>query len=57
MDTYGDDSEVYENDIEVYLDEFIKSHNIQDMTKETQGRWNAALLYIYKHVFKNNRDC
>lgn len=44
--------EVYENVIENYLAEFCDNLKIEDMTKETQNRWNAALLYINKYVFK-----
>lgn len=47
-----DNIEVYENDIENYLAEFCDNLQIEDMTKETQNRWNAALLYINKYVFK-----
>ena len=47
-----DDIEVYANEIENYLAEFCENMQIDDMTKETQNRWNAALLYINKYVFK-----
>lgn len=52
----GTGIEVYENDISVYLDQYIQERNIEDMRKETQNKWNAALMYIYKYVFKDNRD-
>lgn len=48
--------EVYENDIALYLDQYIQERGIQDMSKETQNKWNACLLYINKYVFKNDRD-
>ena len=48
--------EVYENDITEYLDKYITDKNIADMSKEPQSKWNAALIYIYKAVFKNNRE-
>lgn len=48
--------EVYENDICLYLDQYIKEHDIEDMHKEPQSRWNAALLYINKNYFKTNPD-
>ena len=47
-----DEIEVYANEIENYLAEFCDNMQIEDMTKETQNRWNAALLYINKYVFK-----
>lgn len=51
-----DGIEVYENDITRYLDQYIAEKRIPDMRKEPQSRWNACLLYIYKYVFKDNRD-
>lgn len=62
--------EVFQNDIELYLSQFREEHNIEDMAKEPQSRWNAALMYINKYVFsdksilklnkninKNNTNC
>jgi hypothetical protein len=46
------DVEVFENDIDLYLSQFCKENRIEDMTKEPQSRWTAALIYINKHVFK-----
>ena len=48
--------EVYENGISEYLDQYIQEKNIQDMHKEPQSRWNAALLYINKNYFKLHPD-
>lgn len=66
----ADTPEVFQNDIELYLSQFCEDHNIEDMTKEPQSRWNAALMYINKYVFgdksilklnkninKNNTNC
>ena len=47
--------EVFENDIVLYLSMFCEEHKIKDMTKEPQSRWNAALMYINKHVFGDKR--
>ena len=43
--------EVYEDKISEYLDQYIADHDIVDMHKEPQSRWNAALLYINKYLF------
>lgn len=43
--------EIFENDIELYLDEFCNERKIEDMTKQSQSIWNAALMYINKHAF------
>ena len=47
--------DVYENDIDIYLHEFIDSQYIEDMRKEPQSVWNACLMYIQRHVF-SDRD-
>lgn len=44
--------EVFENAVSEYLQEYIDTHNIEDMHREPQSRWNAALLYINKYYFK-----
>lgn len=44
--------EIYEDQISEYLDQYIDEHDIEDMHKEPQSRWNAALLYINKYLFK-----
>ncbi len=48
--------EVYEDKISEYLDQYIVEHDIEDMHKEPQSRWNAALLYINKYLFKTHKD-
>ena len=47
--------DVYENDIDIYLHEFIQTQYIEDMRKEPQSVWNACLMYIQRHVF-SDRD-
>lgn len=51
----GNQVDVFENDIALYLGMFCEEHKIEDMTKEPQSRWNAALMYINKHVFGDKR--
>ena len=48
--------EVYEDNIYIALDQYIKERGIKDMSKETQGRWNAALMFIRKQVFANSQE-
>lgn len=48
--------EVYEDKITEYLDQYIDEHDIEDMHREPQSRWNAALLYINKNLFKVHKD-
>lgn len=47
--------EVFENDIELYLKLFCEERNIENMAEQSQSVWNAALMYIKKHVFNDKR--
>lgn len=49
-------SQVYENDMELYLSQFCKDQKIEDIRQESQSVWNAALMYIKRHAF-NDPDC
>ena len=49
-------SQVYENDMELYLSQFCKDQKIGDIKQESQSVWNAALMYIKRHAF-NDSDC
>ena len=44
--------EVFENAVSEYLQEYIDTHQIEDMHREPQSRWNSALMYINKYYFK-----
>ena len=48
--------EVFENDIELYLQAFKDENGIEDLRQISQSVWNSALRYVYKHVFKGNKD-
>ena len=45
--------EVFENDIELYLKLFCEERGIENMAEQSQSVWNAALMYIKRHVFNN----
>lgn len=49
-------SQVYENDMELYLSQFCRDQKIEDIRQESQSVWNAALMYIKRHAF-NEPDC
>lgn len=49
-------TEVFENDIELYLQAFKDENEIDDLRAISQSVWNSALRYVYKHVFKGNKD-
>lgn len=48
--------EIYENEIELYLQLYCEKCKIEDLVKESQGRWNGALRYIQKNVFPNRKS-
>lgn len=48
--------EVFENDIDYYLQEFKESQDIEDLRTVPQSVWNACLMYIQKRVFSNRND-
>lgn len=54
MEKVTEQEEVFESDIEMYLTIFCEQHTppIDDLSKESQSVWNAALMYINKYVFK-----
>ena len=54
MQTEQEQIEVFENDMAMYLKMFCEEQGIEDMKKESQAVWNAALMYIHKHVFNDN---
>ena len=46
--------EIFENDIALYLDMFCEEQGIEDMRTASQSVWNAALMYIKRHVFNDS---
>ena len=48
--------EVFENDIELYLNQFCADQMIGDLKTVPQSVWNGALRYVYRNVFKGNRN-
>ena len=48
--------DVFENDILLWLGQWKDEQGVDDLCKITQQRWNAALYFIYKHVFKGKDE-
>lgn len=48
-------SEVFENDIELYLQDFADRDGIEDYRQVGQSIWNSALRHVYTNVFKPNK--
>lgn len=46
--------EVFENDIALYLKMFCEEQDIEDIRAASQSVWNAALMYIKRHVFSES---
>jgi hypothetical protein len=45
--------EVFENDIDKYLHLFQDEQEIEDLRTVPQSVWNACLMFIQRHVFKD----
>lgn len=48
--------ELYENDIDLYLHEFQKEQDIEDLRAVPQTIWNACLMYIQRHAFSDRSN-
>lgn len=48
------DVEVFDNSIAAYLKMFCEEQGIEYMSKESQSKWNAAMMYIKRHVFNDS---
>jgi len=46
------DIDIIQDEFIFLVDEFCQLHKIDDMVKESQNRFNAALTYIYNHMIK-----
>lgn len=46
--------EVFESDIDLYLKLFCEEQNIEHLKAESQSVWNAALMYVKRHVFNTS---
>lgn len=46
--------EVFESDIDLYLKLFCEEQSIDDLKAESQSVWNAALMYVKRHVFNTS---
>lgn len=44
--------EIYENDIDLYMNDFCEKHNIQNLTSISQNVWNGMLMHVCRYVFK-----
>ena len=46
---------IYENDIDLYLHQFMEDQKINDLRAAPQTIWTACLIYIQKHVFPDRK--
>ena len=51
-----DISQVFENDMDLYLSMYCEEQHIEDIRQESQNVWNGALMYIKRHAF-NEPGC
>ena len=54
VETEEQNVEVYENDIEMYLQMYCERYHVKDEYDMFPSQWNAALKFICNHVFKTN---
>lgn len=47
----GEEVGIFENNIDYFISDFCDKYEIDDMAKEPQSRWNAALMYVRKNAF------
>lgn len=49
-----EDIEVFDNAIETYIQEYCDQCHppVEDLSKEPQNKWSAALMYVYNHMFR-----
>ena len=45
--------DIFENDIDLYLQQFKEEQDIKDLRDIPQTVWTAALIYIQRHVFND----
>ena len=53
MTDSGSDPAIFLKSIPEILEDFCAENGIDDLAKETQSRWTAALRYVYVHLFKH----
>lgn len=53
VEDFKDSEEVFENDIDLYFNEFCSKEKIENMAEAPQSIFYAALIYVYNHTFKN----
>lgn len=52
VEDFKDTQEVFENDIELYFNEFCEKEKIESMAAAPQSLFYAALIYVYNNTFK-----
>lgn len=52
VEGFEDSEEIFENDIELYFNEFCKKEKIDNMTEAPQSLFYAALIYVYNNTLK-----
>lgn len=53
VEDFKDAQEVFENDIELYFNEFCEKEKIENMAEAPQSIFYAALIYVFRHTFKD----
>lgn len=48
-------TEVYLSEVHACLAQYMEDRGIEDMEKESQNKWSAAMRYVGQHVFKGTQ--
>lgn len=43
---------IFDNDLDMYIDQFKEKYNISDLVSISQNQWNALLMYLAKSYIK-----
>lgn len=54
MESKIDDISLFDDEIEKYIDMFCERYGIDDISKESQNRWNACLIYLRNNLVRPN---
>lgn len=52
VEDFNDSEEVFENDIDLYFNEFCEKEKIDNMAEAPQSLFYAALIHVYNNTFK-----
>jgi len=55
MTDINDNTDIYKNDIDMYIHMFFEGKTDDDIKNESQSRWLACMMFIYNSLFKHDK--